>query len=87
MSFGVAQNAIATIKSNRNLLSKRGRLKNTLSGFGEGKTEYNLPKATSKELLGIRKRMQLEHRHRRVKQIILFSVLMTAIILILIYFA
>ena len=87
MSFGVVQNAITTIKTNRGLLSKRDRLKHILSGSRDIKTDYNLPKVTAKELLAIRKRMQLEHRRRRVKQIVLLSVIMLTIICVLLYFA
>ena len=87
MSFGVVQSAIATIRSNKSLLSKRDRLKNTLSGFRKRKTEYNLPKATPKQLLAIRKRMQLEHKIRRVKQVVLLSVFALTMIGVLIYFA
>lgn len=32
MSFGVVQSMIASLKSNRNLLDKRSKLKGTLSG-------------------------------------------------------
>lgn len=85
MSFGVVQNAIATIKANRVLLSKRNRLKNTLSGSGEHKTEYNLPKATVKQLLGIKKRIQLEHRKRRIKEITLLIIFVIAVISLLLY--
>ena len=87
MSFGVVQNAIATIKTNKALLSKRERLKHTLSGSGKDKTEYNLPETTLEDLLVIRKRMQLENKKRRVKQFVLLAVFGVVIISVLVYFA
>lgn len=88
MSFGVVQNAIATIKSDKVLLlSKRNRLKNTLSFGTKNRTEYNLPKATREDLLGIRRHMTKEHIKRRLKQFILLGVLALIIISVLLYFA
>ena len=52
-----------SIKNNLNLLSKRNRLKCVPSGFKKDKrTEYDLPKASSKQLRNIKKRMQTERQ-------------------------
>ena len=54
-----------TIKNNRKLLLKRDKFKNTLrlrTSKCEEKTEYNLPKATNKQLRAIRKRMKMERQ-------------------------
>lgn len=46
-----------SVKNNLNLLPKRDKFKNRLGGYNPNKkTEYNLPKATSKQLRDIRKK-------------------------------
>lgn len=69
-----------SIKNNLNLLSKREKLRNTLSSYSKAnKTEYNLPKASKKQLSNIAKQMREEYRVRMAKivvvTIILFFVL------------
>lgn len=75
MSFGVVQSAIASIKSNRNLLSKRNKLKNTLTTKKEEKLEFKSPDATYYELELLRKKMQKENKRIRIEQIIVFIII------------
>lgn len=52
-----------TIKNNRKLLQKGDRFQNKLVVYRrKGKIEYNLPKATTKQLNAIRKRMKTERQ-------------------------
>ncbi|WP_426431308.1 hypothetical protein ACPX19_02585 [Winogradskyella sp. HB-48] len=72
-----------SIKNNLNLLSKREKLRNTLGSYSKAnKTEYNLPKASKKQLSNIAKQIREEHRVRMAKivvvTIILFFVLVSA---------
>ncbi|MCB0398739.1 MAG: hypothetical protein KDD26_03780 [Winogradskyella sp.] len=72
-----------SIKNNFNLLSKRVKLRNTLGSYrNASKTEYNLPKASKKQLSNIAKQIREEHRVRMAKvvviTIILFLVLVSA---------
>jgi hypothetical protein len=47
MSFGVVQSAISSIKNNRNLISKRKKLKDSLGGYdAKEKSKFNFPEAT-----------------------------------------
>ncbi|WP_157358338.1 hypothetical protein [Winogradskyella sp. J14-2] len=46
-----------SIKNNLNLLSKRKKLRNTLGSYDAGNTEYNLPKASKKQLGKIAKQL------------------------------
>ncbi|WP_138433336.1 hypothetical protein [Winogradskyella algicola] len=65
-----------SIKNNLSLLSKREKLKNTLgSKKNTRKTEYNLPKASNKELSIIARRMQEEHRLRMAKVMVVTAIL------------
>ena len=65
-----------SIKNNLSLLSKREKLRYTLgSKKYTRKTEYNLPKASSKELNVIARRMQEEHRLRMAKVIVVTVIL------------
>ncbi|MEM9678985.1 MAG: hypothetical protein AAF901_01565 [Bacteroidota bacterium] len=71
------------IKNNRNLLPKRDKFKNTLGGYGsDKKTEYNLPKATPKQLNAIRKRLRQEYQIRMLKVIGLTVALAATIVLV-----
>lgn len=68
------------INNNKKLLPKRDRFKNRLGGYNPNKkTVYNLPKATSKQLRDIRKKMQQERKVWWIKvialTIIIFSIL------------
>ena len=65
MSFGGSVQAmITTIKNNEKLRrNKRKRLKNQLGGYNSNEnTEYNLPKATPKQLEDIRLRLKKERK-------------------------
>lgn len=68
MSFGVVQSAMTTIKNNRNLLSKRKRLKNTLAGKKSDKYEAKASNASIYQLKVLKKRLQKEHEQIRIKQ-------------------
>jgi len=60
--------SMISVRNNLNLLSKRDRLKNRLGGYNpNSKTEYNLPKATTKQLKAIGKRLKEEHKIRMLK--------------------
>ncbi len=86
MSFGVVQNAIVSIKSNRNLLSKRDRLKNTLSGSRLDRVDYNLPKATPSMLLKIKTRLQEENKQLKTIRFVVLTIIMFVIVFTILYF-
>lgn len=76
------------IKNNRKLLPQRDRLKNRLSGFSaEKKTQYNLPKATAKQLKAIRKRLKEERKIRMMKVTLLTIILFFGLICVFAYSA
>ncbi|MEC3907124.1 hypothetical protein VOI54_08835 [Tamlana sp. 2201CG12-4] len=86
MSFGVVQSAISTIRNNRNLLPKREKLKNKLSGK-EGKPfEAKVADASPLELKRIRDKLQKEHREIRIKQLVFVAVIMLILISVFIYY-
>ena len=85
MSFGVVQSAISSIKSNRNLLSKRGKLKNTLSSSESKKLEFKSANASPYELKKLGKKLQQEHKKIRIKQLVVLSLIMLVLISIFIY--
>lgn len=64
-----------SIKNNLNLLSKRKKLRNTLGSYDAGNTEYNLPKASKKQLGKIAKQLQEEHRIRMAKVVVVTIIL------------
>lgn len=77
-----------SVRNNLNLLSKRDRLKNRLGGFNrEEKTEYNLPKASTKQLNEIRKRLQEERKVRMLKVIILTVILFVGLVFVFLHSA
>ncbi|MFI0428233.1 hypothetical protein [Mariniflexile sp. HMF6888] len=86
MSFGVVQSMIASLKSNRNLLDKRSKLKGTLSGKESGKLEFKSLEATPEQLKKIKERLQLENQHNRIKQIILSVSITFIVTFIVMYF-
>ena len=62
---------ITSIKNNLSLLPKRDRLRYRLGGYNlNKKTEYNLPKATTKQIKAIAKRTKEEHNIRMAKVIV-----------------
>ena len=69
------------IKNNRNMLPQREKFKKTLGGYNTDKqTAYDLPKATSKQLSAIRKRMQAERRVWWVKVIALTLIIFLGLV-------
>ncbi|WP_055446789.1 hypothetical protein [Lacinutrix mariniflava] len=81
MSFGAVQSAITSMKNNRNLLSKRDRLKKTLSGSEIKKPEYNLPKSTPETIKRIKEKIIREDKLRKQKRILLiviFSIILVS---------
>ncbi|WP_298536068.1 hypothetical protein [uncultured Algibacter sp.] len=86
MSFGVVQSAIATIKNNRNLLSNRKRLKNTLSSEKHEKYETKASNYNTLSLKKLKNRLQNEHKQIRIKQLIIFGIMMLILISVFIYY-
>ncbi len=81
-----ASSMIISIRNNLNLLSKRNRLKNRLGGFNlEKKVEYNLPKATEKQLNAIANQLKEEHRIRMLKVVILTIILFLGLVVGFLY--
>ncbi|WP_179005042.1 hypothetical protein [Winogradskyella forsetii] len=79
---------ITSVRNNLNLLSKRDRMKNRLAGFNsDKKTEYNLPKATTKQLKDIAKRLKEERKIRMLKVISLTVLGFFGLVCILTYLA
>jgi len=85
MSFGIVQSAIATMKNNRNLLSKRDRLNKTLSGSEIEKPEYNLPKSTPEALKRIQEKMKRENKKRNQKRLVLVGLFTIVLISTFVY--
>lgn len=70
------------INYNRNQLPKREKFKNLLSGYKRSrKTEYDLPKASTKQLNEIGKRLKEERKVRMLK-VILFTIILSVFLLI-----
>ena len=83
----MSSNSIHVINFNRNQLSKREKFKYTLGGYKEGKTtEYNLPKATVKQLKRIRKRLIEERKIRMFKVVVVTLILFLTLLGTSIYF-
>ena len=75
-----------SLNNNRELLPKRDRFKGIPGGFNsESKTEYNLPKATSKQLRDIRKQLQAERKSRLAKTVVLTAILFVGLVVFLGY--
>ena len=68
-------NSMTVINYNRALLPNRDKFKNRLGGYGiNGKTEYNFPKATTKQINEIGKRLREERKIRTLKVIIVTTI-------------
>ncbi|MDN3492952.1 hypothetical protein [Winogradskyella bathintestinalis] len=79
---------ITSVRNNLNLLSKRRKLKNRLSSNSFGnRTEYNFPKATTKQIKAIGKRLQEERKIRMLKVILLTAILFLVILGVFAYSA
>ncbi|WP_412984139.1 hypothetical protein [Pontimicrobium sp. IMCC45349] len=86
MGFGGAASMNVSLKNNRNLLSKRDRFKNRLSGNTKGKSvTYNLPQAKPHVLKEIRERIKREQKDRQKKVVMIVSLLLSIAIAGLIY--
>lgn len=82
---GSMMHAIKSLKNNRSLLSKR-KEKGALSGSYENIKLKELPKATPEQLLKIKKKLKRENREARIKNILLFLVLLFGVIAIFLFF-
>ncbi|PWH81664.1 hypothetical protein DIS18_13360 [Algibacter marinivivus] len=86
MSFGVVQSAISSIKSNRNLLSKRSRLKNTLSAGKSKKIIFKKSYISDYELKKLSDKLKEEHRRILIKQVMVVSFIMLILLSIFLYY-
>ena len=86
MSFGIVQSAIAAMKNNRNLLSKRKRGKGLDGKYSNEKVEFDLPEATPKQLNDIRERKQRENKKMRLKQVAITTVIMLVILIVVSFY-
>lgn len=76
------------INFNRKLLPQRDKFKNTLGGYdSEKKAEYNLPKATTKQLNQIRERLKKDQKIRMIKVVVVTIILFLILISVLLYSA
>ena len=80
---GTMMAANNSLKNNRSLLSKR-KEKNSLSGSYSNVKMADFPKATAQELKRIKEKMRIENRQARVKQWIVFGILIVVILWVLI---
>ncbi|MBU2927549.1 hypothetical protein [Winogradskyella psychrotolerans] len=79
-------NSMNVINYNRRQLPQRDKFKNVLGGYDPNlKTEYNLPKATTKQLKAIRKRLKEERDVRMLKVILLTVILFFVLLGVFIY--
>ncbi|WP_178983510.1 hypothetical protein [Winogradskyella helgolandensis] len=79
-------NSMNVINYNRRQLPQRDKFKNVLGGYNPNrKTEYNLPKATTKQLKMIRKRLKEEQKVRMLKVILLTVILFFILLGVLAY--
>lgn len=86
MSFGVVQSAMTSINNNRNLLSKRKRLKNTLAGKRSEKYITKASNASEYQLKKLKKRLQKENEQIRTKQLITITFLMVILLSVFFYY-
>ncbi|QXP79990.1 MULTISPECIES: hypothetical protein [Winogradskyella] len=76
------------MKNNRKLLPKRDRFKNRLGGYDRNvKTEYNFPKATTKQLKEIGKRLREERKTELIKVVIVSMLLFLVMVCFLYYYS
>jgi len=76
-----AQTMITILRNNQRMLGKRTKFKKILGGYGKNrKTEYNLPKATSKQLRDIRKKMKKENQLFWIKVIGLSTIIIITLV-------
>lgn len=85
MSYGTVGFMNTVMMNNRKLLSQRERLKTTLGGFTPEVQEYNFPESTPQILREIRWRLREENSKRERRIMIVFSLVMIALVLGLVY--
>ena len=85
MSFGVGQSAMSSIKNNRNLLSKRGRLKNKLFVHKTKKLEFKAEEITPYELRRLSKKLKRENRKSLIMRYIVVTLFMFILVLVVSY--
>ena len=69
------------IKNNNLMRPKREKFKRTLGGYGKNRNpEYNLPKATPKQLRAIRKKLKKENQILWIKVIGLSTIIIIALV-------
>jgi len=73
MSFGVVQSAIASMRYNRSLISKRTKFKITLVPKEREKIEFKTQNANYLELEILRRKMKKEHKRIKIEQITVCS--------------
>jgi hypothetical protein len=79
-------NSMHIINFNKAQLPKRYKFKKTLGGYSKNKKiEFELPKATNKQLRDIAKRLKEEHQLRMVKVIVLTIILFIGLVAVFIY--
>ena len=86
MSFGVGQSAIASVKSNRNLLSKRDRLKHRLYFNKTKKLEFSSEEITAFELRRITKKIKRDNRNFLINRLIVVTLIMSVFWVLVFYF-
>ena len=87
MGFGSAAAMNAVIRTNRNMLSKRKRLKGTLSGkIIAKKAVANFDKPSKQDLLKIRQRLQKENHARKMKLLLVFGTIVVTTITLMVYY-
>ena len=75
--------AIKSLKNNRDLLKRKG--KGALSVSYKGVELKEFPESTPKQLLEIKKRIRKENKQLRIKQLIVFSVFIIALVAFFFY--
>jgi len=86
MSFGVGQSAISSVKNNRNLLSKRDRLKYRLFSNKTKKLEFNSEEITPFELRRLTKKLKRDNRKSLMNRLIVVILIMSVLGLLVSYF-
>lgn len=79
-----AQTMITILRNNERMMGKRVKFKRTLGGYGKNrKPVYDFPKATSKQIRDIRKKLKKENQILWVKVIGLTLVIVIGLLLLL----
>ncbi|TYA84149.1 hypothetical protein [Seonamhaeicola marinus] len=84
---GAMMSAIASLKNNRNLLSKKGKLKNTLSGSkNKDKLVLKVSETSPHQLKLIREKVIQENKRIRNKRLVAISIIMAIVIAVFLYY-